>query len=245
MRTDEEVKKFLAKDYLLTHSGVVCTLHCYDKNSGSNFIESVQFNRFDDAINECLIKLWNNEEIVDAIALNENLSLKKPNLIFLTNQCRLFICKEESSTSQGLIFTSTNYHNKIEVIELKKVDLNKCRILEIKNESFFGKPKPSVNGDLIINDERKLTIVKLVLLDKIYEAIENNIKAYAEKPALNAQENNVDTANSSSAAAKCANVGSAADSKNSGNVAEIRKLYEDGIITREEMLDLIKCAVSK
>lgn len=223
MRTVKEVRKKLSGQYHISGSGTDCYLH---KFKSGDIIYSVQFHQLDEAINTCLIKLWNDEEIVEAKALNETLYSTTPKLIFLTNKRRLFIVSEGSSTTSGFIFDHTTYGHGMNIIELDKVDPNKCRILEIQNTSFFGKPKPAVNGDLILNDKEVLKMVNLEALNEVYKAILKNIKDYAEKPAEPKPKES-------------------APSSQSGNVAEIRKMYEDGLITREEMLDLIKSIVSK
>lgn len=226
MRTVEEVKSYLKKKFRGSEYNGMCFFDNSVKTESGKGTDSVTFNKLNDAINGCLIKLWNDEEIVDAKVFKEHGSTETPNLIFLTNKRRLFISKEKLNVSSGVFFTSTNYYNSLTVMELEYVNLNKCRILEIKNESFFGKPKPSVNGNLILDDKTVFNAVNLAVLDGVLKAIIDNIKTYAEKPAEPKPKES-------------------APSSQSGNVAEIRKMYEDGLITREEMLDLIKSIVSK
>lgn len=226
MRTVEEVKSYLKKKFSGSEYNGMCLFDISIKTESGKDTGSVTFNKLNDAINGCLIKLWNDEEIVDAKVFNELGNTETPNVIFLTNKRRLFISKEKLNVSSGVFFTSTNYYNSLTVMELEYVNLNKCRILEIKNESFFGKPKPSVNGNLILDDKTVFNAVNLAVLDGVFKAIIDNIKTYAEKPAEPKPKES-------------------APSSQSGNVAEIRKMYEDGLITREEMLDLIKSIVSK
>lgn len=240
MRTVEEVKKHLKRNaYRESYGASIFTVPV--KTASGSGKEDVTFNKLNDAINGLLVKLWNDEEITQAFVFNENLNSKKPVLLALTGK-RLLVSREESKVSDGFILSYTNYYYETEEIELKYVDMNKCRILEQKNESFFGKPKPSVNGNLILDDKNTLVSVNLQILDAIYKAVTKNIKALTAKSAHKTEEKDGYNPNGGSISKNAGNAGSSA---NSWNVAEIRKLYEDGIITREEMLDLIKSAVYK
>ena len=214
MRTVEEIKK-----------------HLTAKNRIS---AEVSIHSFNDAANNCINSLWNDEIINYANLINENEhsgDRKIPYLICLTNKNRLFVCKENAVNTQGFIFTSTSYSYEVKITELEYVDANKCRILEHVNTSFFGKPLPAVYGNLILNDKTVLTRADIKVLKNVYNAVIKSINGHKEQCAKKKNNSKADKELTPTPA--------------SNNVAEIRKLYEDGIITREEMLDLIKSITSK
>ena len=227
MRTEEELTSYLKKKYKADNNTFLL-----DESQPYDEQLKVCFHGLSEELNACLIKLWNDEEIVDVKIFNEknpndNSSVKLVSrMICLTNKCRMIICREATGLSDFLIFSFASYSNDTEVIELKRIDHNKCRVLEHKNTSFFGKPKPAIFGDLILDDKPVFDTVNLKVLNGVYRAILNNIKKYAQPPKPKKEE---------PASAK-----EIAPPPPSNNVAEIRKLYEDGIITKEEMLDLIK-----
>ena len=195
----------------------------------------VHFNKRVEVIEGGLTKLWNDEEIVEVelytIRADQYTDTAQPGLVFLTNKCRMIICQEDFCVSSGHIFTFTNYYSSIKIVELEYVDINKCRILEIKRESLFGKPKPSLYGQLILDDKSAFSgVLELSVLGKMYDSIMKNIKGFRDSKTESEEtrnESEVVVTNSSQ-----------------NNIAQIRKLYEDNIITKEEMLELIKSALA-
>lgn len=224
MKTVKEIKKYLntkyhigwwinnklVDDYLNADK---CLIHLgkYENNNACLIYN------IDGALNSILVKLWNDEEIIDIdvfYELNNDLS---PFMIFLTNRNRMITCKWDSRD-----------YDVADVRELNNIDVNKCRLLEVENVTLFSrKAKPPVYGQLVLDDRNVFGQIKLEFLRDIYNTIINHINKYKSEKVLKVlpvQETN---------------------SKESSNVKEIRRLYEDGIISKEEMLDLIKSIVKK
>ncbi len=174
--------------------------------------------------------LWNNENIVDAAVVNANYvenydNETAPILVCFTDKNRMLISRETKKLNHGFIFTTPTYYYSEEAIELKYVAAEKCRILEYVNTTLFGKPKPAVDGDLIVDDKEIIVNAQLKGLKTVYKALMSSIEdsKFKEKKKDGGK-----------------TLSSPPPASPTGNVAEIRKLYEDGIITKEEMIDLIK-----
>ena len=181
-------------------------------------LQVVVFHDVTNILKTCIAKLDSNEDIVDVKIFNEKATHSTadlPKLVCLTNKCRMIVCGGNC------------YSCSIWVRDLKDINPNKCRIQGQENKSFFGDRMPAVYGDLILNDKTYFKTVDLMLLKDFYNAIIKNINDYKTNHALTKADDTNDELFMSVPLP-------------SNNVAEIRKLYEDGIITREEMIDLIK-----
>lgn len=236
MKTAEEIKRYIdskysptwidAKNKPLFQFDTACAKECYiylDSSQRSNQEYRWHFYDIDQALNGIFLQLWNNEEIVNVEIFNDvkdMQSLYSPQsvMILLTSSNRMFICRQVTypAIGYGCVYS-----------DLNNIDVNKCRILEVENRTLFGKIKPSTYGQLILNDSRTFQCILLTVLPKLYDAIIKHINEYKVEKAIR-----VTTVEDPNA-------------KSSSSISEIRKLYEDGIISKEEMLDLIKSVVNK
>ena len=214
MKTIAELEKFLSTNYIATSQGT------YSINGSQ---QVVVFHAVNHILNTCLAKLDKNEDIVDVKIFNEKAahsSADLPKLVCFTDKCRMIV-------------SSGNYYScNIWVRDLKVIDPNKCRIQGQDNIGFFGNRMPCVYGDLILDGKTCFKTVELTLLKDVYNAVINNINEYKTKPEVKEISEVKELVSSEDK--------EWVPSTPCDNVAEIRKLYEDGIITREEMIDLIK-----
>lgn len=180
-------------------------------NYGVNYSQQVVvFHDLTKVLTMSLSQLRKDEDIVDVKIFNEKATHSEVNLPNLV--CLTNKCR--MIVCAGSVWVS----------DLTNIDLNKCRVVGQASTGFFGSPMPAVYGDLILNDKTYFKTVDLTLLKDVFNAIKNNINEYKTKPAKEEL-----------TATKELYV-----SMHTENVAEIRKLYEDGIISREEMIELIK-----
>lgn len=191
------------------------------KKSIQNDRNYYKLHEVDKLINCALAQLWGNEDVVKVLigCTDDSQSF----LLLLTNKNRIIRCYETKRTVKVLFFDTIEYEHSAGAYDMAGVDSNKCRLVERKTDGFFGKTFYDVIFDEVTNNGYKIkltfTFNEQSQAQSAMNAIVSNIKTYGKTT-------DTATATSSSSA------GSA--------VAEIRKMYEDGIIDKAEMLDLIK-----
>ena len=145
-------------------------------------------------------------------------------MALITSQNRLIECVEKAERYIGMnIFKSREYSYSNNVVELKYVDKEKSRVLKHKASGIFGRVYYSIELEGITRFSIYLESESDA--DTFFRLLCQHLDQYDKKKEKEA-------------AAAPAAVGTS-----SAKISEIRKLYEDGLITKEEMLDLIKSIV--
>lgn len=180
----------------------------------------------ENCINAGLTKLWNDEDIVKAMVfLKDDTS---PNILLITNKSRMVVCNEGKEQVTGLLFDRTRYSHTASVYDITGVDANKSRCIEVKESGFFGRTYYNV----VFEGAARAITLSCDNKDKAF-AILSAVTKYAAKPA------------SAAASSPATPPVSPASAASNSAIAEIRQMYEDGIIDKAEMLDLIKSLNNK
>ncbi len=169
------------------------------------------FNNLKGCINAALSALWANEEIIDVFFYKID---EFRYVLFVTDKGRIVQAVEDPTSSYGPYVSRA--------LEMIGADANKSRCIETSTGGWFGKTYYCIvfegqKTPFEIHCEDKNTAS--AILTSVLQAAKKAAAASAPKPAA-------------SAAPAASSMASA--------IAEIRKMYEDGLISKEEMLDLIK-----
>ena len=177
-----------------------------------------RFRKIDGCINTALAQLWGNENVVKAMACCVDDS--QCYLLLLTDQNRIIRSYETQRERKGRIFDSTDYEHSAYAYDMTGVDSNRSRCVERKVGGFLG----TTYYDIIFEGQKTpltLTVNQQSKMSEVLNAVLNNAKQYGKAEGV------------SQAASAPVPGGNSA-------IAEIRKMYEDGLIDKAEMLDLIK-----
>ena len=187
--------------------------------------KAVQFDKqlykitqFDTCVNNGLTFLWNDENVVYTFicSIDDDYSY----VLLITDKCRLITCSERKVKVNGSLFDRTNISRSSGVDNLMGVDPNKTRCIERKLGGLFGKTLYDIVFEGHAQSSRMITCDDK---DKAF-AIKDAVLTIASKsPSSTQKSGNAHPVTTSTSA-----------------ITEIRKMYEDGIIDKEEMLDLIK-----
>lgn len=172
-----------------------------------------------ECLNAGLAKLYLKENVVDAFNyLSEYIYL-------LTDANRLIICHETEEERKGVnLFGAHDYYHNTEVYDLNSLDKDKTSFNIFKKKSGYCYSEITLS----INQYGYLYRAVIYASEKDGEKILNKILKHADKYNKTADKNPKDTG-----------------SNENSNIKEIRAMYEDGIITKEEMMELLKGILRK
>lgn len=183
-----------------------------------NDANTYRLHKPDNCINTALTKMWNNENVVMAmIFFSNNVNCS---LLLLTDKNRLIIGNENQTERKGRLFDTTQFDYSSYAYDMTGVDGNKTRCIVRKESGFLG----ATYYDVIFEGQQQrftLTFTQQAQANKVMQAVLDNAKR-CEKPEPTSAPTSAPASTGNSA------------------IAEIRKMYEDGIIDKAEMLDLIK-----
>ena len=199
-------------DEIIKHLGYISLINCDEKK----------------LISFGLAQLWNNEEVVNAYAYHQTDS---NHIALVTDKARLIICNENLTPYNGMnLFKSYNKNYNVDCRDLTYIDKNKSRINSIKEGGFFG----NIYYKLIFEcdfhpvtqrlDNFYITVDKKKKKKKIFNMIISASTKYGKPQTVKQTPQQPITQSGAQ----------------TSNIVDIRKLYEDGLITKEEMIDLIK-----
>lgn len=182
----------------------------------------------DKMLNAGLTQMFLDEEVVEALADDTGRNVNT--LYLLTNKNRLIITLEDVYESKSL-FKSDEYKHYGYIYDLNKTDFSKSSLNIYKENKIFGNSYDQLILRFTNDNGIENEVAMMAPLNKGKDLL-NQIKKHFDKystPLSNKKKVNKN------------------EEKLSQNnlVNDIRKLYEDGIITREEMLDLLKEAIKK
>ena len=195
------------------------------KRSVQSDSQFYNFREFDNCVNAGLARLWNNEDVTHAVVFS--FDGNAASILLITNQNRMIVCNESKEEIKGFLIDRTRYNHSVYVYDMTGVDANKTRCVERSSGGFFSRTYYDVVFEGQSNPPR-LTIT-CDKKDKAFKIKDLVLSAFS-RPAATASATTV-----SSPASAAPPTSSAAS-----EIAEIRKMYEDGIIDKAEMLDLIK-----
>lgn len=191
--------------------------------------QTFEFNRLDDCINTGLAELWNNEEIIKVFVCRPE-KKKSAHMLFITDKGRL-IELTESIASQGMFLT--HYSHSAQTVNINGADENKSRVIEHTEGNWRASQYYEV-----IFEGFAMTKFSLFCDDRnkafeILKAVLEAAKKFTRQPAVAPTPKPIPNQTQPGAKAPKKVVDASA-------IAEIRKMYENGLIEKAEMLDLIK-----
>ena len=180
----------------------------------------------EDTINAGLAQLWADEEVNKALAcsVDDNQSY----ILLFTNKSRVIQCYENKSVVSGFLIDRTVYDHPTYAHDLTYMDPTKVRSVQKSGSGWFSKTYFHVEIDGI--GAHPITFV----MDDGPKAgeVKNAIISMAKPKAAPSTPSPASTAT--------ANTNTVGSSDKAAAIAEIRQMYQDGIIDKDEMLDLIK-----
>lgn len=180
----------------------------------------------EDTINAGLSQLWADEEVNKALACSVDDS--QSYILLFTNKSRIIQCYEEKSVVSGFLIDRTVYKHPTYTHDLTYLDPTKVRSVQKSGSGWFSKTYFHVEIDgigahpitFVMDDGPKAGEVK--------NAIISMAKPKAAPSATYTAPSSATTTATNQGTDKAA------------AIAEIRQMYQDGIIDKDEMLDLIK-----
>lgn len=159
------------------------------------------------------------ENIVDIIETDVPASISS-SIYLLSDTNMLYRCDEQSYSQEG-IFAEPKYDYYVFKTSLNDFKIEDCVFTNNKLTAF-----PYTSYDAVVYNNVGI-LVKEGYGEKVIKQLAAHAKKYAQKVEAPKVTVEVVTKEKTS-------------KKEKSKIEEIRKLYEDGIITKEEMLDLIK-----
>jgi len=196
-----------------------------DLQSVMNYIRSTNLKiapeKPEKCVEEGLALLWMGEEIVDYIP-DESGRTECKYIYLLTNKNRLIVCIEELQAYSGInIFKSTQLvHGAVE-FDFREMVPEKTMCYEDKDKGFLGAKYEVL--ELYFKEEHGDRTAKIFTTKGKGEEIYNKIMAFIE-------------GGSATASKESAPAGSGKDAE----IKQFREMFEAGVITKEEMMELIK-----
>lgn len=185
-----------------------------------------------DYIDSMISQLRGNENVISYLAFPENLI---DTLLLITDSGKLLCSAVTTVTTKGAIFDKTEYFYAAGACSLLTLHDSETLIREEKDPGFFGATYDTIT---MFFDDGNLTIK---VKKKTGQAEYNRILA-AKKKLMPKKPKATSSAPKEAAEPKAADPRDGAMAK---TIKEIRSMHEDGLITKEEMLDLIKAALGK
>ena len=192
-------------------------------------------------IEEALSAVWANETVVAAYAYGykNTSSSGKWSVALFTDADRMVIGSEVRKQYTGYnIFKTSECSYESRTVELKYVDINKSRVIQRKLSGMFGSKFHVVVLEGLTTEE--IVVDSGTLADGLLQLVREHKEKYDNPPTNRVGQA---SAGQTSAGQTAASEYSAPSASTGSKISEIRKLYEEGIITREEMLDLLKSAL--
>ena len=188
-------------------------------------------------IDSMLSQLHANESVIDYIPCPKIL----PTSLFLITDSGKLICAEVSTTvTEKMLWDKTNYYYDSKCFTLASLREEETIIETRKGEGFFSAAKDNV---IMLFAEGSISLeLKKGTGNEIYKAILAAKKKTMPKPPK-AKPSTSKTASKSSDKPSPEKVEK--PSSESDAIKEIRKMYEDGIIEKAEMMELLKAHLSK
>jgi len=176
--------------------------------------------------------LRGNENVIDYIPCPPNLI----NTLFLVTDSKKILFSEVSSeVTKGMLFDKTEHFYASNFYTLTSLHEEETIIETRKGEGIFGAVKDEV---IIFFDEGSLALsLKKGTGKETYKAILDARKKLLPKPEKPKP--------ATKTAAKSTTKKAEEPAKDSDAIQNIRKMYEDGIINKAEMMELLKAHLSK
>ena len=189
------------------------------------------------AINAALAGLYLGEQVVNAFS-DELTRAEVHEVYLLTDKNRLAVCRETMLPSEK-IFKLNDYYYDAFWFFLDGLDLSTSSAAIYKEKGLFGTKfgKITLNNGAEICCPEKAVESRLQTLSKHAKKYSETAKKETSKPKTKKTTSKpVDLVKDEMEKSASAN---------ESVIKEIRKLYEDGIITKEELMELIKEALRK
>ena len=157
-------------------------------------------------------------------------------LFLITSEYRLIGTNITTTTTSGAIFDKTTQEYDVISINLLGFRESATEIHQEKMEGLFGGTMDRIS--VCFDDGSFTFLVKKGKGDEIYRTrILNKLKKYIKKASDEAAKVAKPAAKSSAAkAAKSSN----SEGASGDTIREIRKMYDDGIISKDELMELLK-----
>ena len=191
----------------------------------------------EDYIESMLSLLYGNESVIDYIPCPRIL----PTSLFLITDSGKLLCTEVTTTvTEKALWDKTDYFYAPKVFTLTSLCEEKTIVETRKEPGIFGSTKDNV---IMFFDEGSIALsLKKGTGNEVYKAILAAKKKTMPKPPK-AKPSTSKTASKSSDKPSPEKVEK--PSSESDAIKEIRKMYEDGIIEKAEMMELLKAHLSK
>ena len=188
-------------------------------------------------IESMLLTLYGNESVIDYIPCPKIL----PTSLFLITDSGKLLCTEVTTTiTEKMLWDKTDYYYAAKSFTLSSLCEEKTIIETRKDPGIFGSTKDNV---IMFFDEGSIALsLKKGTGNDVYKAV-----VAAKKKLISKLEKAKATATRSTAKSSEKPKPEKAEkaSKESDAIKEIRKMYEDGIIEKAEMMELLKAHLSK
>ena len=186
----------------------------------------------EDYIESMLSLLYGNESVIDYIPCPRIL----PTSLFLITDSGKLLCTEVTTTvTEKALWDKTNYYYSPKCFTLASLCEEKNIVETRKEPGIFGSTKDNV---IMFFDEGSIALsLKKGTGNEVYKAVlaaKKKLMPKPEKPKATAK-----------TAAKPSTKKADEPKNNSDAIKEIRKMYEDGIIEKDEMMELLKAHLSK
>ena len=197
-----------------------------DLQSVMNYIRSTNLKiapeKPEKCVTEGLALLWMGEEIVDYIP-DESGRTECKYIYLLTNKNRLIVCIEELQAYSGInIFKSTQLvHGAVE-FDFREMVPEKTMCYEDKDKGFLGAKYEVL--ELYFEEKEDDRTAKIFTTKGKGEEIYNKIMQH------------IDSCGNPNGAKEVSNASSGKDAE----IKQFREMFEAGVISKEEMMELIK-----
>ena len=200
-----------------------------DLQSVMDFIRSTKLTiaptKPEKCVEQGLDLLWMGEEIVDYIP-DESGRTGAKYIYLLTNKHRLIVCIEETEEYSGLnIFKTTQLVHAAVEFDFKEMVPEKTKCYADKEPGFFGAKYEVL--ELYFAEKIDDRTAKIFTKAGKGEELYNKIMQYVEKCSAEPAQQESSSSNTDA------------------DIKQFREMFEAGIITKEEMMDLIKSALGK
>lgn len=202
--------------------------------------------QLDGCINTGLAQLWGDEQVTEAFAsssdtvpsyLKRNAELPSyPYVLLVTDKGRYVQTFEFKTVVNGMIFSHAEYRHESDVHDVSWAEPNKTRCVK-RTTGWKGSQQ---YFDVVFDGILPVTVTFGTEENAVAfrTAVLNAVKKMEEKAAKKKEAEQTAAKKKETAEQKAAPKGGSAET-----VKEIRKMYEDGLIDKAEMMELLKAAL--
>lgn len=176
--------------------------------------------------------LRGNENVIDYIAYPKNLI---DIFLLITDNGKILCSNVTETVTEGFIFDKSNFYYGANAFYLTELHEEETLIKDDEKSGFL---RPSSDYLTLFFDTGTIQLhVKKKFTQELYKDILNQRKKFMPKPAPAKKSKAKDSAPKKESVPK--------QDGGAEAIKEIRKMYEDGIITKEEMMELLKAQLAK